>query len=266
MVAFTLWSDLHLHHGHDDLHAETDIVVIAGDTGEGLIGMNLLKRLCIEENKKVVYILGNHDCYSLHEFSGMDIDEIIQYWKSAKDALGDNFHFLNNDVCVIDGQRFVGTTLWSRIPPDASMIASNDISDFKKILVNGKPITVEEYNRRHEESVSFLFENIREGDVVVLHHAPSNYGADTRYKIDPLSYCYYTDISNMLLDANPSCVVYGHMHNGARYFMSDILVASNPRGYLSVGMGNDSFQENYVIEAGVKENILCQNQTFSIKR
>ena len=53
----------------------------------------------------VVYVPGNH------EYDAMDFDAAHQRLRASCDKFG--FHWLEREVLVLQGVRFVGTTLWS---------------------------------------------------------------------------------------------------------------------------------------------------------
>jgi len=93
-----------------------------------------------------------------------------------------------------------------------------------------------------------LQRELQTDDVVIVHHAPSNFGAGKLYKSDPLSCCYYSNISDMLMDKQLKALFYGHMHKTANYMMGDLPIYSNPRGYANMAGFNDEFDPNLQFE------------------
>jgi predicted phosphodiesterase len=100
-------SDLHLESTPYLLpnHLDCDVIVAAGDIGEGTHGVEFLKSL----NKPVVYVLGNHEYYRRGQRAEMD--DTLRDIRLA--ATGTQVHVLENDAAVINGVRFLGTTLWT---------------------------------------------------------------------------------------------------------------------------------------------------------
>lgn len=98
-------SDLHLEHGEPFVVKKIDGVeylILAGDIGSFKSHLPFIKDACTKY--KVIYILGNH------EFYGYSLKEVRDFWKSVQ---LENFYFLDNSSVVIDGIRFIGTTLWT---------------------------------------------------------------------------------------------------------------------------------------------------------
>jgi len=244
----TPWADLHLHHGAFNYVPDANIILCSGDSGEGDVAVDMFKRLCLDHGKRIVMVLGNHDYYSSHGFENLNLVQIIDKWHEFSHQIGDNFNFLDNSSCEIDGQRFVGTTLWSHIPPDLERLAAHKLKDFEYIKINNGVLRPYHYNLLHREAVSFLEKELRAGDVALVHHAPSNFGAGKLYKSDPLSCCYYSNISGMLMDKALKALFYGHMHKTAHYMMGDLPIHSNPRGYAGQSGYNKEFDPNLQIK------------------
>jgi len=94
-----------------DLHTEftdfsapdtgADVVILAGDIGVGLAGIEWAARRFPQV--PVIYVPGNH------EFYGHDIGLTEQ----LKAAVPVDIHVLNNDTLELEGIRFLGCTLWT---------------------------------------------------------------------------------------------------------------------------------------------------------
>ncbi len=82
---------------------EADLIVLAGYIANGTDGVAWAQQ-CYGTDIPVVYICGNHEFY---------YNEISLRKDIAKCAAGTNIHFLDNQSKVIDGVRFIGTTLWT---------------------------------------------------------------------------------------------------------------------------------------------------------
>ena len=105
-----LLSDLHLETGiyrvPSDL--DCDVIVAAGDVGNGTQGIEFFKTL----DKPVVYVAGNHEHWS-NRVKKIDMFQIQRNIRQS--AENSNVHFLENDSVVIDGVKFVGATMWTNL-------------------------------------------------------------------------------------------------------------------------------------------------------
>jgi hypothetical protein len=114
-----LLSDLHLE-SHPDFQAEpapgADLLVLAGDIGSYQGGSLLAARGDADFGlarfspvrgwpTPVLFIPGNH------EYDGLDFDEAHVRLRDTCDRLG--LIWLEREIVVLGGVRFVGTTLWS---------------------------------------------------------------------------------------------------------------------------------------------------------
>ena len=107
-------SDLHLGHWRSRFELEEvehDVLVCVGDVrGSVTDGVEVLGKM---SERPAVFVAGNHEFYG---FEGTSLDEAYDDgWKrtgKASDA-GGTVHLLENEAVVIDGVRFLGTTLWT---------------------------------------------------------------------------------------------------------------------------------------------------------
>ncbi len=123
-------NDIHLETGdYSSLNdIDCDVVVASGDIGEGIAGVSMLKKV----NKPCIYVLGNHELWCSD--GSIDFQERTEEIKSL--AKGSNVHFLENDEVVIDGVRFLGTTLWTNfgeLSPELIRTALRYMRDYTRI-------------------------------------------------------------------------------------------------------------------------------------
>ncbi|WP_147081560.1 metallophosphoesterase [Methylobacterium haplocladii] len=113
-------SDLHLERRRLDLiprpAAPFDVMVCAGDLSEGRPEDGLAAVLALAEGQPVVLVPGNHEHYA-PTGDGRTAPELLAILRREVARLngeGARLHLLENGMgTVIDGVRFVGTTLWS---------------------------------------------------------------------------------------------------------------------------------------------------------
>lgn len=233
-----LFSDLHF-----EFHADKgesfvdgisvsgiDIIILAGDI---TTHSNIIKTLELFSKKgiPVLYVLGNHEFY---ESSFNDVFEIIKKVKLP------NIHILNNDIVELNGVRFLGTTMWFRDDPYNNFYKKgmNDfyvIKDFQKHVYN-----------ENNKALEFLFNNVKEGDVVITHHLPSEKCIHPLFKRSSLNNFFVCDVENLIVGRAPKLWCFGHTHFSFDMTIGETRVLSNPFGYPHEL--NSSFNENLVIE------------------
>lgn len=178
--------------------------------------------------KYVIYINGNHDYYGGTFFKN------IENQKKAAEAYG-NLYFLEKDRIVLDGQGFIGTTLWSNIPAQFYMNLQRGMHDYCCITHDkfgkGYYITVNDTNEMFSKNNDYLCSNIKTDDVVITHHSPSWKSVHKKYIGDYFNYGYHNDLDNLILMKEPKVWVHGHTHESMNYMIGKTNVICNPRGY-----------------------------------
>ncbi len=213
--------------------SDVDVVVLAGDIDAGPTVPSGVELFC-KRYKHVVYVTGNHEYY--HSSPG----EVHQ----KLDRLGSaypNFHWLLNKTVEIEGQRFLGSTLW--VPDCPSVRAVKDeINDFH-VIANFEPWVF----RQNAYTHSFLMTNVEEEDIVVTHHAPSMLSCAPQFRHSPLNVLFADPHEDMIRASKPAMWIHGHMHNSSDYLLADTRVVCNPFGYAK-REENDRFDWAKVIE------------------
>ncbi len=213
--------------------SETDVLVLAGDIGSLRDLRAQVPRLC-ERYRHVVYVKGNHEHY------GRRREELNDGLEALQDT-HEGFHFLHDSAVTIDGQRFVGGTLWF---PDtkAARQLTQTMSDFDRI-----PDAEDWIWGAFEEAVEFLSSELRGSDVLVTHHLPSFQSVAPRYRTFA-SNCYFVgDIEPLLADRQPKLCIHGHTHESLDYQIGEARVVCNPFGYVRQEL-NPNFVERLVVE------------------
>ena len=103
-------SDLHLDHqrGRFELEeVEHDVLVCVGDVrGSITDGIEVLRKM---SKWPGVFVGGNHEFYG---FDGASLEEAYDAGRE-KAGEGGPVYLLENETLVLDGVRFLGTTLWT---------------------------------------------------------------------------------------------------------------------------------------------------------
>jgi len=238
-------SDLHLEFGRmtEEPTVEADVLILAGD-------INVKHRIdwvneMAMRYEDVILIQGNHEFYRGH------IENTLRH---IKEDVYENVHVLQNEWRKIKGVVFHGTTLWtdyqaSGNQPLAMWDASQKMSDHKYIRMGPdfRKFRPEDAAYEHMKSMAYLTNNVKEGDVVITHHAPHEKSSHEYFKGQLLNAAYYSDRTAFMITFKPSFWVHGHMHNSSDYVIDQTRVLCNPRGYAPDDL-NDEFEVNKYFE------------------
>lgn len=214
---------------------DCDVLVLAGDvdnSGRSLRSLRETLKAFADRFRHVVYVLGNHEFYGTSVTARLDD---LRRWQWP-----DNLHWLDSSCTVIDGQRFVGCSLWFREPPrHINRLALNDYAQ-----IAGFVPWVYECNRQH---VRFLEAQVQPGDVVVTHHMPSQACVSTRYAGHPLNAFFVCDVEHVIRSKNPALWIHGHTHDSVDLVIGRTKIVCNPYGYHGYET-NSSFSPAQAVE------------------
>lgn len=227
MTKLWILSDLHRDHGAlastETPPADADIAVIAGDVVDDRFLVDLSKKL------PVVFVAGNHEFYG-HALG--ERSELLE---------GLPIHFLDDRSVMIDGIRFIGSTLWTDYnggDPAAMYAARHGMNDHRRIKWQKDPwmrFRPEEAAALHGNAMNFLLDELPGDDlrptVVVTHHAPSAKSVHQRFAGQVLNYAYYSNLDNLVAHSGAALWVHGHVHNNFDYQIGETRVLCNPCGY-----------------------------------
>ena len=174
-------SDLHYDVAPANLRLApgADVLVVAGDTCEGVERGFAWLRAAVPKPTPIVVVAGNHEHYRRF------LPEEIAAGRAG--AVAHGITFLENDEVVIGGVRFLGCTLWTDFALDgdgwqgsAMVFARQGMNDYRSIAMAKKPwrrFRPADALAMHVRSRTWLEEALRRPfdgpSVVVTHHAPS---------------------------------------------------------------------------------------------
>lgn len=250
-----LLSDLHLEsHPHLQVApaAGADLLVLAGDVGSYQAGSRLegddfgLARFSPRHGwpTPVLYVPGNH------EYDATDFDATHARLSALCEAL--DIGWLEQETRVIDGVRFVGTTLWADFdalvaPTDPlaealkkrakAMRAANFYLRKAAAMRGGEPFLAEQIRTRSQECQAWLAAALAtpfDGTTVaVTHFAPTLASMDPRYGLVPGTAGFCNALDPLLAQAD--FWLHGHLHCAHDYVKDGCRVVANPLGYASKG-------------------------------
>jgi Calcineurin-like phosphoesterase len=269
-----LLSDLHLE-SHPDWVPEyapgADVLVLAGDIGSYQAGSALQARGDVDFGLQrfsprhgwptpVLFVPGNH------EYDGMDFDDAHTRLRATCERLG--ITWLEREVVMLDGVRFVGTTLWAdfdALGPLAGQALPDPASSkfpahfhhpnsqyTRQLKARDKAFRAANFYLRKTGTTRagepWLAEQVREQalvcqawlqqtlntpfdgkTVVVTHFAPSLRSSDPRYGMVPGTAGFCNALDPLL--AHAQLWLHGHLHCPSDYEHAGCRVLANPRGY-----------------------------------
>jgi len=271
-----LASDIHTEHATEavdpnsysecldfDYPEAADVIVLAGDIGEGVLGLEWAANKFID--KPIIYVAGNHEYYN------NDLSVINDMRLKAKEL---GIFFLENDEVIINDVRFLGCTLWT----DFNRYDSGAIEEAWQVMNNYRFIKCVDWwasaiNRDkalalmdldnqfgfdpdlfsptvaylfHRKSLEWLSNRINKNHdgktVVITHHCPT-----MQYTCD---FSYGSNLEKFIANRSDKidCWMHGHIHQSVDYKVAGVRVICNPRGYPS---------DYYLSRSFNQEKLLC---------
>jgi len=246
-----LMSDLHLEmQGFYSIEeTDADIVILAGDIGVGLRGMEWSITEAKRLNKPVIYVAGNHEFYRHH----------YQTLLAEMRALSETYqhvYFLEKDEVLIGGVRFLGTTLWTDylavqgVSHIGTMFkVGQALNDHRMIRFNDDYFKPQDALMLNEGAVDWLERKLVEPfdgkTVVVTHHGPSLKCAHPSYPIDEISAGFISPLERLVSQADLWC--FGHTHSNLDVDVGQCRLVSNQKGYPREVVSG-GFDKNMIIE------------------
>ena len=250
-----LLSDLHLEENASFQPRPVpgaDLLVLAGDIGSYQRG-SALPGLHDEDfglgrfagwPVPVLFVPGNH------EYDALDFDATHARLRATCERLG--MVWLERESRVLDGVRFIGTTLWS----DFDALAAREPTPQARTQAREKAFRAANHYLRMAASQRggelFLAEPMRAQSllcqawlrqalaqpfdgptVVVTHFAPSLQSHDPRYGLTPGTAGFCNALDELLPAAD--LWLHGHLHCALDYRVGRCRVVANPLGYVDKG-------------------------------
>ena len=250
-----LLSDLHLEvHPHflPQAAVGADVLVLAGDIGSYQKSSQLadddfgLARFSPLHGwpTPVLFLPGNH------EYDSFDFDATHMRLRETCERLG--MIWLEREVVLMHGVRFVGTTLWTDFDAlgphadDPQATLSQLLKSREKAFRAANFYLRKTGSTRH--GVAMLAQEVREQalvcqawlrealttpfdgpTVVVTHFSPSLRSADPRYGMAPGTAGFCNALDDLLPHAR--LWLHGHLHSPSDYVHQGCRVVANPLGY-----------------------------------
>lgn len=237
-----LVSDTHNKTHGLKISKDADLVIHAGDLSNGIDDLHvqtyMLDVLCKEVGVDYLYVLGNHDYYSLG---------YPRPYTDAYDAVYNKSKLLTKDTGpkVINGYTFAGATLWTNTNLD---IVERYINDFNYIYdENYDSISLELMNKWFEEDWKYIesFRN-KPNTFIVTHFPPSELLCSEQYKGNMLN-PYFLNNLDLKGFQNYLC---GHCHHTMNTIDNGCNLYLNAYGHVSIRGAKENlmYNNNYIIK------------------
>jgi hypothetical protein len=275
-VRINLVSDLHVdiagNGGYVPPPVDADVTVVAGDArAPGTLALRAVRDLYPDRDRPLIYVPGNHDYYSHHDPKRPELKTTFERQREEMSAVAAELcvTLIDDAVAVIDGVRFIGSTLWTDFSArpgyvpfeDAIREAARGMNDYR-LIKTGKGRSKDQLRPRdtinaHKVERAFLERTLAtpfDGDasVIVTHHAPSYRSLMLRgLTFNNLDWCYASNLEHLMHgDAAPAIWMHGHVHVNRDYTVGNTRIVANPRGYpLRNGLReNPDFNPALVVE------------------
>ncbi len=252
-MKLNILSDLHLSVcALDAPSTDADAVILAGDIDRPQQAIAWASAL----RKPVLYVPGNHEFYGGSIAGTRDA--------LARFAAGTNVRLLDDGETVIDGVRFLGTTLWTDFllfgagaeRAGAMAVGRQLLRDFSRIrnaddspsrfMPEDAAALFDVHSRWLEARLATRFDG---PTVVITHHTPSRKSIHPRFADSPLNACFVSDAEHLLDGSQAQLWIHGHTHDSFDYVVNGTRVVCNPRGYAPNGVNeNAMFDANLCID------------------
>lgn len=257
-MKLNILSDLHLGFGAlDRPQNDADVVILAGDISRPREAVAWALRF----ERPVLYVPGNH------EFYGSSVEAAADELQQL--SAGTQVVVLDDAEVVIDGVRFLGSTLWSDFAlfgegeQKAAAIAEarRSVRDFSRILgaAPDRPVfTPEDAAARFGRHAAWLDQRLstpHDGPTVVItHHAPSARSIHPRFADSLLNACFVSRAERLMGAHRVQLWVHGHTHDSFDYVVNGTRVVCNPRGYAKGGVNENAlFDPDLMIDIAGNE-------------
>ena len=254
MARIHIVSDLHVEFAPFEVPSvDADVTVLAGDTSVGG-ELHPWRDATARFGRPVIALAGNHDYYKETVEDGL---AKLRKAGSERGAV-----FLENDVAVIAGVRFLGCTFWTdfglsgadRRSMDYDMaVCAQRVNDFRLIRIcpEGRRFTPSDAAALHARSVEWMlgvFETPFAGPTVVAtHHPPSPRCLNPVFPRDAVSAAFASDLEDLVERLQPELWISGHTHYCSDFRIGRTRMLSNPRGYTPDDVA-DGFDAALVVE------------------
>ncbi len=247
-----VFSDLHFEAQaeFDIPKTEAEIIILAGDIGEGLDGVHWALRQANLLEKPVLYVFGNHEHYQ-HSFPGLITEAKLL-------TQGTRVHVLERNRHIHGQTRFLGCTLWTDFQlfgadnfSACKQLARGLMPDYQSIVKpNQEPLQPEDTLWLFDQSSKWLQRELDQPwpgkTVVVTHHAPTSLCNDPKHAEDMMSSAFISNLDHVIKYHNIDAWIHGHTHYNVDFHLRKTRIISHQRGYPGETVPGNPFSKSLV--------------------
>lgn len=246
MTKFQIFSDLHseFYLTHEQVlltkfirslnpKQEERIALVAGDLATRTSSKDVYNILS-DTFSQVVTVAGNHDFWHSDSHPEVELDKLRSETKHLA-----NLHILEDQTLELEGHHIHGCTGWFSHDRHTNAYKYM-MPDFRQI----QQFTPWVY-QRNMESREFLNDNVKPGDIVIMHHIPITAMVAPRWRKDPTNRFFVAGFDN-LPQKDPGLIVYGHTHDSTDHQVGSTHYVCNPYGYHKQGV-NPDFKKELIV-------------------
>lgn len=264
-------SDLHIDINHNyplELKDKDVFTIVAGDTaGDPRESIDWIHK----NIRRGIIITGNHIVYNHHK---KPIQDLKQYFAAAfpPDSPVTYLDHMTGTISKeINGQIFIGTTLYSdyelypHFSKERAMLDACSprlgMTDFQLGLVRTKDgirtVSPPDYRRWFIESkkeITRVVESNPDKDIImVTHHCPTGLCCYCYRDEEYLNPSYASNMENFITQhPNIKLWITGHVHHRNTFKIGDCLIVQNPRGYEVRGEVGD-FTPDFFVDTQTRQ-------------
>lgn len=203
---------------------EVDVCILAGDIANARGIPGALGLFC-DRYRHVLYTHGNHEYYD------SDRESVLGWTWDAVEKF-DNLTWLHTQselrgagAVEIEGQRFIGSTLWFKKATRAGL--QKYMNDFE-VIEDFESWVYDE----NAETRAYLDKELGPDDVVVTHHLPTYKSVHALFEGEPLNAYFVCNMEPLIKRVQPKLWVHGHTHFSWDYRIGKTRIVCNPFGYV----------------------------------
>lgn len=241
-----IFSDLHIHRRNffDYNYHNEDLIIAAGDIGEGMDGVRMLEAIT-PAGVPVLYVPGNHEYY------GYNYYKLNDQFREHNAGGESHVKVLLNEVYETDTVLFAGSTLWTDFDVYGTQAYSADrwaygLNDSRYIRTDNGGLEASDVISWNHEALKFL-DGVKSDKrmILITHYCPEK-SSHPQWAGSNLNPGFITKIPAHIHNKF-YMHIHGHTHDSMDYKLENgPYVVCNPKGYS--GENTRGFVPNLVVE------------------